>query len=493
MIENQKHIEVHKPVSVSAEEIYPSLGLAKSSKEVIQAANQGFEWKHLGNSNIKFSTLYNWLQNFKNHINAPRSAHLGGAWEAIAKGGGGQVMFNRGVLELGIGYPFLLDINVTPNGNPKESDMLYYPGSILDKDNRLKHLTLYTFQSGEFKKAQKQGVYSPFAVTRVEDKFYAINQIHKIRSSQLEGVKYVSKVFVESWERVYSFLAAYTSRVLLEDSPQERQKLFSRIINRWVTQQGSISSARFTVENPGIKYEGKFYKWQNFFNLLKESFLMAAYPEQLTERLPAITDGVPGLSKEMLILTMAFLDVDFTPSTKTKGNVNPHFHWGGFQMAGLGTSNGYFKDSTNTLRTISRLIQIGFEKNPELNTTGFEYKPIAYTLMPASIFLLLPHQNNKKELEAVSTLLQEVQKMPYKIKSQKGDSQNFIREVVNSWTIRNYNNLSAPFLSRFAENTDSLVIFPEDPSLSVPDDFYELGLQELTILTGILKQKFCNI
>lgn len=483
--ENIETKEVKKRPNLDAVQIYKDWGLVKNETEMLRETTEvnplasNFLWQDLGESRLLFSDFSSWLNNHSNLVSAPRTGHIGGTWEAIIAGGGGNVAFNRGVLELGLGYPLLFDINMTPDEKSSKGDVLYYPGTILDGSSSVIEMEKYVFRDGKFRPSDVKNLYTPFISTTINGSVVAINQVHRARLEYLPNKKYVSDVLWNNWSRVESYLRIIIDRALLEDTASGRTSVVQKAIDKWISADGIVSDAYFQVNQNGINRNGKSYKWDEFINLVKLNVYISSHPEAMPDAITGVNDGVPQISKEFLILTMALLDTDFTQGTKCQGNINPHFHWGGFQMAGLGKDRGYFHKSVATIRNLMRMITVGSTERPQ---------PIAYTLLPAGIFLLLPHLSNRGEITAINELLMSISNEP-EGKINKDKTLNHVRKSVDEWMSNGqHQKLSTEFISRFSKNSHPMMNIPRDATLTVPETFNGLSLQQLLITAGFLKQ-----
>jgi hypothetical protein len=465
--------------------LLPKLDLAKSSQEVSQALRTGFIWLHLAEKRVPVGTIHRWLQENAHLVNPPRTAHIGGVQEAIMAGGGGSVAFNRLVYETGTGHPLLFDMNQTP-GNDGQGDTLYYPGTILDKDGSIQKLDILVSRGGKFVPANGETIFTPFAATRVNGELVGVNHVHRERI-HLPNVNYISDVLLDRWSDYEIILKGIFSHVLLFDGPGDRQKALTAAFNRWVNPNGSIRKAKsMRADNEGVTYQGRAYTWDEFLALHKKMLTIAAQPWELKHLIKELPDGAPLASNQMLIAALALLDTDFTEGTKCQGKVNPHFHWGGFLMAGMGEDSGYFKGSANAVGRITKSVNIGLRDNGH---SGELFMPIAYVLMPAAIYLLVPHAAQRAEVAAVNDLLQQVQAEPQTSKPQKKKTIRHIRQLMKSWLAQHHEHLSRAFLSRFANNVHPMSIIPEDSTLIIPDAFFELTFQQLALTAGFLKEE----
>ncbi len=461
-------------------EVYVELGLAKSEKEVLDATRE-FSWKDVGESKVSFEHFYSWLINHRDYVSAPRTGHIGGSWEALMEGGGGGVAFNRGVIELGLGYPLMFDANMIPGGG--FGDNLYYPGTILEK-GKIKDLPKYVLRNGKFSAAQNEALYSPFVVTNTPEGLTAINHLHRRRLENLPGVTYSSDVLLANWEKVESLAQAVIERALLDSDQGQRRKILSKVFDRWVGVDGVVFKTSFNVSDNGVTENGQFFSWENLLGSLKANFYITSNPQKFVELARSLPPKLPIMGKEFLMLTFAILDTDFTQGTKSKGKINPHFHWGGLQMAGVGRDRGYFQSTVSDLKLLMSLISKGSRS---------EILPVAYTLMPAGIFQLLPHKNNKTEVSAVNEFLSEVAKEPLD-KPSKNKSLDYVGRVTDDFIARGkHKDISKAFLSRFSKTAHPMENIPDDPALVLPESFYKLNLSQLSIAAGVFKSKLSEL
>ena len=342
---SERKSNVSRVESLDAAKIHPQLGLAKNEQEILYEARTGFVSKDMGESRMLFESFYSWMRKHSDSVMAPRTGHIGGTWEAIMLGGGGPVAFNRGVLELGLGYPLLFDTNMTPDIKTGRGDNLYYPGTVLGNNGQLVELEQFTLQNGKFLPPTRPDIYSPFVATKINGVPTAINYIHRSRLKNLTGRTYVSDVLWRNWGQVETYLRIIFKRALLGETPYESTVHVQKAVDRWVGADGVVSDARFFITERGLERNNKCYDWDEFVDLIKLNVYISSHPETMPDLIEKVKDGIPLMSKEFLILCLALLDTDFVSGAKSQGKINPHFHWGGFQMAGLGKDRGYFQNS----------------------------------------------------------------------------------------------------------------------------------------------------
>ena len=185
--------------NLDALDIFPRLGLAKHEHQLRQElVFDSLTWRDLGESQITYGELSTFLRNNSHKIMPPRTGHLGGTWEAIMNGGGGELSFNRAVIELGLGYPLLFDLNMLPCENGDCGDNLYFPGYILEQ-GKVRELTSYSYSDGQFSETKHRPLYAPFVATQSDGQLMSINQIHRARLRNLPNVAYLSDKIVSNW------------------------------------------------------------------------------------------------------------------------------------------------------------------------------------------------------------------------------------------------------------------------------------------------------
>lgn len=441
-----------------------------------------FEWANLATYDTPIGTALNVIQN-TDFLSPPRTAHLGGAWTTIAQGGGAELSLNRTIPQEGLGHPLIFDVNQTPDAGNREGDTLYWPGRKFQTDGSSVDLPLYTWNGSAFEKRDREHpFFVPYTVTRNGDGFTPLTRLHKeeMREHGELGFRFLSETIMANEAYVRDLCAKMLKQVENGDDLAFANKIAAGIANRTVTPDGKVyDRALQAAFGGGFRVGENVYSADEVANLLLVPFAVAANPDLLDQpdRIPA---HAPLFSKEMIITLMAVLNTHTEPRQDSFKPVNPHFHWGAFQMAGAPPQHkGYFSDSTAELR---RLFGMARAVDPDL-------PPTYYVLLPAAPFTLWPHEGHPNDIEATNELIGNIRAKTENFARKNQQMADGVEAVTREWLTKYGAHLSPYFLSRFSKKPDSSLssALPISPKAVKPEGFDGLTFRQASMTIGALK------
>lgn len=442
-----------------------------------------FWWVNLATTNVPIGPVLKGIANLKD-LNPPRTAHLGGGvWERIAQGGGGSVAFNNVVFQEGAGYPLIFDLNQTPSWDRKGGDTLYFPGTVINDAGEAVELPLFTVSGEPVDRREPRFAFLLLAQNPVGE-VKPLTQIHRESMEELGiNVRTVSDFIVEHHETVTEYLTA----LLQQTDPDERYLFLRQIVNRTITGGGKEMRGggqpiplrwnpwrkRYVIGN--IEYPTE----EQVVEQILRTYKIASNPSEYL-REEEIPDALPILSKEALIVLIALLRADQNLTQPPMQPFYPHFHWGGFQMAGAPPKiDGYFRGSVNNIRSILSTMR----------AARLDIPPLFYVLLPAAPFNLWPSGEDWVTQEAMAQLIARVHEKTDGLARNPNKLIAGVEEVVNEWVSTTEKTLPYYFISRFSPyDTTMTGALPPSPGMVMPEGFDSLTFQQASLIVGCLTE-----
>ncbi len=468
----------------SPHELLVRMGIVPERKihdKVSELSRRNFEWVNLASGDVPIGPVLEAIKT-SDTLNPPRTGHMGGVWQTIVQGGGAELMLNEAVRQQEVGYPLIFDFNEIPSADGRSGDTLYHPASIKTKSGWV-DLDLYDAQGNPLDRSYP--IYAPYAFTKVKGSLVPISAIHKTEMKGMgSDIAFISEVFVKNAPRVRTLLNGLLSTASYgDDDPREQEsqaKILKLIVDRSVNKDGRVRDTQLKRSRGKFTLAGTEYSQEQLVDMIMLSLEIADNPNIFRDRYFEIPEHMPRISKELLAATMAVLDVDFTDGTQSLTPINPHFHWGAFQMAGAPPlQEGYFSSSAGGIAHLITMMRLTDKTIP----------PVYYVLMPASIFTLLPSSCYPKDVTAVAELFQLIHERSDSYKGKPSNQMKAIQDVVQDWYSRNQTILSDSFKSRFSPYDSTRTNYiPYSPELTTPEGFDTLTFRQATIAVGYLKQ-----
>ncbi len=449
----------------------------KVSMEMRSLPTRPFTWVNMATLDVPMGPTLNAIKE-SGVANPPRSGHLGGTWSRIAQGAGGSVSLNQVVRQEGVGYPLILDINQTPTTDGKSGDTLYYPGSIFTPEGET-DLPFYTVDGQAVDRSQPR--WTPLVMTPVDGELVPLTTVHRqdMQSNGVTDAKFVSDVMVERETDVRMMFDQMLSRAEMEDDLGAQQHLLTLISNRAVTRDGLVEDRRLMLGRDGYRVGGKTFSRNELVDQLLLPFQVASNPEIL--KTADITE-MPHVSKEMLIVLMAALNTDFYNGRESMTPVNPHLHWGAFQMAGAPPmQDGYFSGSASGVKTLMQVLRADLAD---------QIPPVYYVLMPAAPFTLWASEGDPAGQEMMAHLVSRVHEETDHLKGKPDPMKQGVARAVSGWMDDMGAELPPYLRSRFSSyDTPRTKASPPTPAMVKPPGYDELTFRQASMLVGTLMKE----
>lgn len=459
----------------------------KSEKLLFQKINEfksktlQFDWLHAGTSSLTI----NELSGIISHLPTlpTRTGHLGN-WQEIAEGRGSALEHNGIVCGAKkLAYPLIIDLNQIENESMDSGDIVYLPGSIINKGKRNK-LSIRTWNGESFEKRDRTlSYFSPFTLAEIDGQLTPITVIHRKNILTYPHAKFVSSLFIQHKAFITDILRAILTSVVFKNSKLQLHD----IIDRTVSLDGSLIRTEIKAFNGGFQVGGIFYA--NVDQLIEAIFLplQAAHdPTIFFDNIKNIPDKMPFLSLSMLSTLPCLLNAHHInsvfPSYYENEPFLPYFEWGAFDSAGYPPrSKGYFREKVTFIREFYRIIIQTFP-----NIT-----PAFFILLPSTIFNLLPCDAYHNDIEIVNELIETILHHTETIKSSAVDILlNKVEFLTYEWFFKYKDALSPYYIKKFGKQR--CIYQPTDfPERSNPVDlasFNKLSLQKSCMLMGAMRE-----
>ncbi len=487
----QQEPEIHKLDSPSPTRLLQEFGLVKPGKEqfIVRELNKRpFSWINLATLDLKIGQVTDTLHG-SSALNPPRTAHLGGVWHNIARGGGAELALNNVVTQEGFGHPLIFDVNQTPSvtteGNRvvQRGDTLYWPGTIFN--GHAQDLPLLTWEDKNFiERDRRQSYFVPFVMTKEGDELLPLTYVHRQDMKNIENYpfRFLSDILVQNEPFVRKIFTNLLTRAVLDDEVNVNNKYLALIADRIVRQDGVVMDApiRSTVNKKFRIGDQEYNSAEELADLMMLPYRIASNPELLYQ-MKDYPKFVPLLTKEMVATLMAVLETHLNPNTSSMQPINSHLHWGAFLMAGAPPKHsGYFSGNAAAIGTLLTLMRVD---NPDIN-------PIYYVLIPAAPFVLWPSKTHQPDIDAMNELVARVHLRTDDFCGKPGLIQSGVSDVVSDWAVRDGQKLSPYMISRFSPlDSTRTHHLPESGELVKPQGFDALTFRQASMLVGELKEQ----
>lgn len=458
------------------EQLLIDLGLTDQTRwpmERKELERKPFSWVNMATQDIPMGPALEAIRR-SDLVNPPRTGHMGGLWRRIVRGGGGPLVLNQIIRQEKFGYPLIFDQNQIPTIDDNQGDTLYYPGTVFRDDEEFT-LALYTIDGNPVDR--RQPLYAPLMMVDIEDQHVSLPAFHQeeIKKLMPEAV-FLSQRITEQEDWVRELLNQMLNQAEKEDDFATKSQLLRLVADRVILPDGRVLNCPLSHRGGAYYLNGQNYSREEIINRLMIPFLYTADPDKYRLYLP---DQMLRISKEMLIILMAVLNTDFYSGKQSLFPVNPHLHWGAFQMAGAPPKkDGYFSGSVNGLRILMSVIRAEMESL---------IPPVYYILMPASIFTLWPSAADQVGQEMMAELIEMVHKESDSYKGKPNKILEAIEKVVTDWYDMRKEGLPDYLRARFSSYDDSRTkAMPPSDQFIKPEGFDDLTFRQASIMVGSL-------
>lgn len=445
---------------------------------------KGFDWVHLGSTDIKIGKLLSVIETTP-HLSPPRTGHMGN-WEQIVRGRSGIMDFNNSICAQGYGYPLLYCFNQTESDG-RNGDWTYLPGSIVSNHNRME-LPLYTWNGVEFeKRTRERSFFTPFVQVEWEGKRAPLMHVHIHQMNKFQGMDFRLETAV-LYERA-SLLKEILHELLDYTRRQENPRsLFQDILSHQVALDGEMCRVDILLEGSGYRM-GKIY-YANLEEMVEAAMLplQAIHePDIFFKQISTAPTHMPIISNVLMRILSAIFNTHYPDVTIDRSLMtqpfNPHFHWGGRDMAGYPPKKNGYVSAKSKLRNYKRISNVIIDKFPEVD-------PIFFVLIPAAVFSLCPTDVHENDSKLLAALITRVKNETDHLIGRREVMMEEIERVTLQWLSEERVHLSRYFLSRFRPRAGILTDGESHESSRPiePEGFRDLTFQQACMIVGTLME-----
>jgi hypothetical protein len=436
--------------------------------------NLAFDWLHGGRLSMTIKELSKVIGELES---APvRTGHLGN-WQEIAAGRGCALDHNGTVCgKRKLGIPFITDFNQTENDAMNSGDVVYLPGSIINKMER-NSLKIFTWDgSGFVERSRDSSYFVPFVLVPSEDELTALTTIQKRNFIAYKNTKFISSLVFENISLVKEIFLALFEYVRIEKNCFLK---LSDLVDRSVSLDGQLFREELCYSNGCYKLGESSYASVN--ELISAIFL----PMKAAHSPNDFFGDIKEMPKVMPFLSLALsCALDYVLNNfqeiNENANFNTYFEWGAFGSAGYPPrSRGYYKQKARLIRIIYEIL---VKLMPEIN-------PVLFILLPSSIFNLLPNSAYPNDAYYVNELISLVRQAGEELENSAPDIlMNRIEKIVGLWFPQYKHQLSSYYLARFTKERciHHQTLYHEYGEAMELPQFEQLTLQEACMMMGAL-------
>lgn len=435
----------------------------------------GFDWLHAGKLSMPINEL---IAIIKLGLSPTRTGHLGN-WQEMALGRACALDHNGTVCgKMNLGYPLILDLNQTENEQMETGDIVYLPGSIVNRERREK-LSLFTWDGKAFiERSREISYFVPFVLTKINNRLIPLTMVHKGNISVFANTEYFSSLFIRNIDLFKRILQSVFKYIQQTTSPVIT---LGDIVDRRITLQGQEIREKLHYSQGEYKIGGMSYS--NYDDLIEAILLplFAAHePTSFFERIAFMPQIMPFLSLSF-ICVMGYILSNISGSKETSpACFKIHMEWGAFDSAGYPPrSGGYYKKKAGLIKNIYEVILA--QKIPGVS-------PLLFVLLPSAIFNLLPSNNYPQDVFYIEKLLYEVLKIGEQNNPSTDIMMKKIEKMTDAWFKTYSHELSAYYVGRFTKKRcvhHQTQYHDRGEEILLPL-FEQLTVQQACMLTGAL-------
>jgi len=453
--------------------------LAASDVAALASGERTLEWVHAGMADVPVGQVIDALRRQDRWL-PPRTGHIGN-WGDIRRGRSVMIDYNKTICtDLRIGTPLVYAFTET-EADDGTGDWIYLPGSVVERGQR-RPLALVSFDGSDFVARERNGrLLVPFAFTRDGGALQSLPEYHRSASMTASPEE---AAFVNVAERVAGQADRYVALTegLLREALRQpnRERSVSAVIGRVMTLDGRAVREPLTIVGDAFRLgDGEAMSAAEVARLSLEPFLAAARPDGLADRLPGLPWRVPLVSNTYVsYLRGAFETHHPTAGDSCPGDYVLHPEWGALAMAGYPPkARGHFTEKAH-LRDLRFLVDAGLAVDPTA-------RPVAYVVLPASIFTLLATDAHPDDAAALEELFRACAGV-YHV--DPGEMAARVTAAAAGWWAASEARLSPYFRRRWSarRSVANDVTLPDGSSAVVPDSFRDLTMRQASMLVGSL-------
>ncbi|MBG9590195.1 DUF6025 family protein [Cytobacillus firmus] len=448
---------------------------------------EGFDWIHMGVTDIKIGDLQKVLKEYKQLV-PPRTGHMGN-WEDIANGRAGMIDYNKSVItDLKLGYPLIYSNNQTEDSSMLQGDWIYLPGSKVQYGKK-EELELFSFDGTEFIKRDRNSSYfTPFMLTKIENTMTPLTSYHWENMKHLVEFKFrmFDSLVVERWDLVSSIL-----QTLVQYSLSEQLFGIGDIFAHQVTLSGEVNRSDINyLGNNKFKVGNTLFESAN--ELISASMLpllAVSNPNNFFNNIATYPKNVPVISKSVTTMLFAILNTHIPTNTDNEANklnypFSPHFHWGALSLGGYPPyKKGTFSNKDN-IRLLKEMKKVIIENYPEIN-------PSFFVILPAAPLTIFPTSAQPGDHEYLRNLVSRVQQNTVGLENKPNLMLKAVEATVTDWLNENKGFLSEYFLNKFTNRRSVLnsIDLPEYSEIVEYEEFSNLTFKQGCMIVGSLLEK----
>ena len=390
-----ENLELMGRISADIEKLNPQI-----LKE-FEGRTRGFEWIHMGETDITVGKLLEFLRNTPG-LRVPRGGHIG-SWNNIGNGRAGLVDYNKTIcVDFKIGFSLLYSFNMTEDDKLEKGDKIYLPGSIVDGHER-ELLPLFTWDGSNFvERSRGDSYFTPFVMTKIYGKLVPLQKFHRENMKNFSEFNFHTEADIIKERLVLEreMLVFLVQKALKsENVTRSLKELFPYCVEL----NGKIAKQDILFEH------GKFCVGKVSFSSIEEfveasllSVIAATNPDAFFSKIDAYPFLIPVRSLTLSNLLCGLYNTHYSTRDVNREEltkpVNPHFHWGALGMAGYPPyKRGYFSSQEKIRASKAICLQL-IEKFPQ-------FDPLLFLLLPVAPFTLCPVKEFDTDIPFIEELL----------------------------------------------------------------------------------------
>lgn len=442
----------------------------------LESGRRTLDWIHLGKCDVTIRDLIRVLRN--SGVAPPRTGHLGD-WSDIAAGRSGLLDYNRTICRVfKAGSPLLFDTTSTETSALDDGDVIYLPGSTVERGVARELPLLVHTASGLRPAARTRSWFGPFVIVRADDELRLLSECHRTRNARLDlPLDYVSRRLMKDEKRLHELI---TTALCAAEEHSRGKVLLASLFAGLVGTDGAPRTGTVAFTEKHYAVDDALLSRKELADRLLLPFQVlnrdAARQRHLDGPPPAV---VPTLSNLFLTLLMTQMRTHVIGPDAPSPDVDVHPHWGAIGMAGFPPrKRGYFEGSE-----YPRRMRPFFDHA----VAHAGVPPTLFVVAPSVVFTLLPRRSDATDIHLVTELCQRVRNAGTRPADRAAVE---TRRTVTEWFHRRGDALSAFYRSQFngKRTISGQSPPPEDPEVVACDAFLDLTCRQASMTVGALHE-----